>query len=39
MFSLLLTLLLMATEKPELKLQEVQQPMMVEQRPETIGGI
>jgi len=27
----------MATEKPELKLQEVQQPMMVEQRQETIG--
>lgn len=29
----------MATEKPELKLQEVQQPMMVEQRQETIGWI
>jgi len=29
----------MTTEKPELKLQEVQQPMMVEQRQETIGWI
>jgi len=37
MFSLLLTILFMTTEKPELKLQEVQQPMMVEQRQETIG--